>query len=1653
MLAEGQGRPIAPGGRISLLRGETPEPMDDLLVGTANERYGFIQAKRRVSFSDKPDSEFTSVIDQAVRQIVASTTASGSRPWSRELSPSTDRLLLVTSSLSGSNINVLLRDVLSRAMTLAPNQPLSDAAVTKGEGSVLKKTGAIVRSVWQSATGHAPTDDEVRSVLSLLSVEVLDVEEGELGEREAMRTLSSTVIEDAHQGGAAWASVLKACRKMVAGRSGLDLASLRRQLQDDGIALRAPGSYRKDIERLQTQTRNTLKSLADLSQIVLDGKPIHIDRAVIHPLQLATDRGSYLITGHPGAGKSGALYDLAEALQSKGDVVCLAADRLDIASLSALRSELGLERELTDVFANWFGSRPGYLLIDALDAARGTRAADALLELIRHIVKSNSRWRVVACIRKFDLRYSQDLQELFGRSAMAAADDQFLDSEFPFVQHINVPLLSEEELGQLKVQAPSLYDLYAGSPDSLRRLLHVPFNLRLAATLLQTGMLAADFAPIQTQIDLLNRYWERRVVGSSGGDDREAVLRHTLSGMVSKRRLQVDREVAAGLGLSSALDQLLSLHVLTEWQPSPTATPDRRALAFEHNFLFDFAVAKLYLPRVITDLVQMFENDADSVMLLRPSIALRAQELWASDRSQFWDLTFSFAESTKISLLAQMIPMATVAENARDIGDLEPLIQALGTPAVEQQRAGDRALRYLVGVLKAGRKENKPLAGADAGPWCELLERITPKLRPELVGISQALVEEILAVKHQLSVAQLAWVGMAARRILDAAWHSPRRNGQMIIHALRSVCATYISDPAESAIRIRRALTPERVRQYGYEELHWLAREVRNLISLDAELVADMYAATFEWTDKDETTTPMVGGQIVPMSSNRRQDYKQAQWQLAQCYPDFVKKSPIAAARAMIAIVSAYCRDKEIESQEFGRAVREHMTETVLDEAVEALLEEDPPEPPAKLHVFVVEGVEVALKEDDSFIWDGGVSSHDEAIQILNAFFQHLDVLADDEKAEDQTLQIIRLVMRGNQQAIVWRRLLALIAKHPRLASKLRRLSEAKPLMVAPETTKEFGLFIKTLYPLLSSEERGQLENRILELGDAAPGDELQIGQGQRDELLTSLGEFELVKEAARDRTAKLKEISMVSIPLTSPFSGFGQLSPEDAEELHHSGETPGESAARQQVKPFSKTVEEFGSRHMNGVPPLEESEAILPAMLKLVAFLEDREVPILSEKLKDSVLASLAGTCAEIARDSTLDCETGLGKTVKKVLLLAATNRHPEPRPDELKQFDKGPGGFGFWPISRIVATEGLMAMAAGHGCKDAAIVQALSVLLKDPAPSVRYPIARYVTGIRETHPAQMWEWVEALSEDESMSIREACVQALGKLATIDATRSLTLMVQILEGIPNDQEGADRLTCTTVQALTCWYVWRNSPIAKAAISGITSNILERARQAGNMLYVLREPLTHGSMDESGEPAEIRRRAVEVLKELSKESCEMVRSVLEKSKGKQQPTTEELAAAKSLLKLTNVIVGEMYFAAGAHQPGRESLPALITRPEQTRFYGEADGVFDDLASIGAPSLAHHLMETLEMYIDTDPGGVFLRMAATIRAGKRWEYEYEQLAQDVVLRVVRRYLADKRALLQNDNDCQRALREILETFIEAGWPAAQQLAYRIDEIHR
>jgi WD40 repeat protein len=305
MLSGGQAKQLCPGGAVAFLRGETKESVDDLLVGTTKNRYSFIQVKRTIDFSEAVDSDFGSVIDQMVRQVVEIPADGVRRPWTRELTPSTDRLLLVTSSRSSEKIKVLLRDILVRAKSLAIGQPLSDAAASDGERTVLDATIATAMTYWNRATGATATVHDIQFFFSLISVQVLDVETDELGEREALRTLGTQVIVDGQQEGAAWSSVLQACRSMVERRSGLNADELRHHLREDGIELKAPDSAQTDgQDRLLSQLQ-PLDFDYDISSHLAG----FVGRAWVFPeidrwLAAPSSSRVFWITGEAGVGKT-----------------------------------------------------------------------------------------------------------------------------------------------------------------------------------------------------------------------------------------------------------------------------------------------------------------------------------------------------------------------------------------------------------------------------------------------------------------------------------------------------------------------------------------------------------------------------------------------------------------------------------------------------------------------------------------------------------------------------------------------------------------------------------------------------------------------------------------------------------------------------------------------------------------------------------------------------------------------------------------------------------------------------------------------------------------------------------------------------------------------------------------------------------------------------------------------------------------------------------------------------------------------------------------------------------------------------------------------------------------------------------------------------
>lgn len=1619
------------GTTLEWLRCETEQPVDDLLVGTSSNGLIFAQIKRTLQLSEAADSDLASAFDQFVRQFVACRAkCTGPQPWDRPLDPVRDRLILITSPSSSEPVRRYLSAVLSRLRDLLADQPLDSAPANADERRVFSSVQAHVTRSWQKALATDPSDNELRQLFSLVRVQQLDVDEGGDGEREARTILRTVVLKDPDEAEIAWALVVSLCANLAKERSGANRPALQGALVNAGLQLKAPRSYRRDIESLNQYSVTTLNALADLAQIHVGLNTIKIHRACTEVLRQTAEQDSILVVGEPGAGKSGALHDLVQSLRGRGlDYVLLAVDRLAARSLAELRAEIGLDHDLLELLDNWPGRQPAFLIIDALDAARGDPAGMMIRELIRMVVTKGGRWHLVASIRKFDLRYGVEIKDLFAGAPPA----EFQDPEFRSVRHLNVPHLSNDELSQIASQSLDLHALVHSAPAVLHDLLRVPFNLRLMAELLGTGVAVPELTPIRTQLELLDRYWLHRVIRRDGyRDARERVLREACQKMVVARALRVDRSALSDHESSAHLNDLLRSQVLVEWQPSFDALPDQYILAFSHHVLFDYAVARLLLRGTSEAVVRWLANDQDLAVVVRPSLLLHFRHIWTvdSNHGRFWDFVLRVIRAVQIPEIGKLIGPSVAAELARALADLEPLCAALDEPSSENKAAAEQALRHLVGAVLVGGPSDVPLVGPGAGPWCELLECVSRALRPSLAYTCRRLLVNICEHPEQLTPDQRVAAGHIARRLLEFGWSQLPRDGWLVIDALQCVCRTFESDTSASTGLIRRCLEPPHLSQYGFQEMPWLAREIERLIPLDPLLVEEICRVAFSYQETSMEPTPMGLGRILPLISNRRQDYRMALHQLAESFPAFLEHSPENATCALIAVMEAYV------AQRHSTASGEEQEET-----------------------FDFDGHQVRFRTDYSAIWDeGDTYRHDEPLKMLDAFQRYLERLAEETEAFERLHELILLVMTENRLAVLFRRILLIAARHPgTLGKAILPLSWAIPILTSFDTTTPAGELLKAIFPTLSRSERQRIEVAILSIPETFPQDRYETGEHIRNRLLGCLADAELVTDGARRMLEYLRTSD--AIPSNEPRVRFETWSqPYGEEEYLRDLGVPVEAEANRKIRELERPVREFSDKHLNSIPTLEEVSSVIASLRMLHEALSRAGDEGVHMEQCDHAWGCLAAACSRIARTDTLFCEEPAGSFVVAVLLEAS--RHPKPvhDPEYDAQFDEHIS----WgsPAPRIEAAEGLVVLMRNLSCVTADAIEALERLSNDPVPAVRHQIFGRLNALYRSAPEVMWQMIERTSRDEpSLGVLQGLL--MGPLQTLagaspDMVADLTKRVfdRITEG-----PGAKRVREFCVGIFTGLYIWRNHAQCRELIVGVATNVAAYPDEVPHLLAHLGEPLTHGSTH-LPEPTQdgVRHRALDLLHRILRSARNELDAVARRHPGipfnDWPPQDQE--SARSFAGIIDQVGREIYYASGAHRGKgqgqvEEHQPLMPERAE--RFYREVLPIMDELADAGLPSVTHHLLETLESFITLDPRGVFRCIGRVVRAGQEGGYQFESLAADLVVKLVERYLAEYRALLREDAQCRRDLIEILDVFVQVGWPSARRLAYRLEEIFR
>lgn len=1629
ILAEKESTPLwgLPKGTIlTWLRCETEQPVDDLLLGTSGNGLIFVQVKRNLHLSNNVTSDLASAFDQFVRQFIACRNKrDGNRPWDRPLDPMSDRLVLITAPISSEPIRTNLREVLRR---IRSQQSLDDAAVNVRERQVLSVMQHHLKRSWAKTLGTDPSEDEIKDLLALIHVQVLDIDPEGADENHAKNLLRQAVLSTPDEAEVAWPRLITLCSGFAVQRSGANRENFQRELLNAGLSLKSLQSFQDDIRKLREYSTITFKGLSHLSEIRVGSTKVKIKRLCTEALRETAEDGSLLVVGEPGAGKSGALHQFVQSLREDGcDHVFLAVDRLASKSLSQLRDEIGLEHELPDVLENWIGKAPGFLVIDALDAARGDTAQRMIQDLIRMIIRKGERWRVVASIRKFDLRYGVEIRDLF----TGVPNRDFQDREFACIRHLNIVRFTNDELKQIASQSAQLYTLITNSPAELRDdLLRVPFNLRLMGDLLGAGVHLSELTPIRTQLELLDRYWSHRVIRIDGqGIAREAVLRQICEKMVGDSILRVHISDVSLPVKSGLLEDLLSTQVLMEWESSPGAIPDRYILAFSHHVLFDYAVSSLLLRDSQERVINRLVNTPDLVVLIRPSLMLHFRHLWTTDgtKQQFWDFIINIIRATQIPEIGKIIGPSVAAEETKKIQDLEPLCFIIENPDSEIQASAEQALRHLVGaLLTASVKES--FVGTEAGPWCQLIEKLSRDLRLSVAYIIQLLLSKICESPEDLNFEQRTYAGKAARRILELAWAQPSRNNWFVINALAGVCRTFESDPIESAGLIRRCLAPLNLSEHGFEELPWLAREVKRLIGLDPPLVTEIYKIAFGYQERSDKPVPMGSSRILTMISNRKQDYGMALYELAEVFPHFLESTPLNAINALIYVIEAYIAQRH---------------STISYEKEEK--------------TFDFDGRQGRIRVDYSSIWDNDeIHGHDKPFKMLQSFQKYLENLAKLPGAVNFLHRIVEVLISENRSAVIWSRVLSVAAQNPStLGREILPLLWAIPILTSYDTSHAAGKAISAIFPELEASERERIELSILSIPRVSPKTHRESAEHIRNRLLGCLPPDKIITVAAQNLLSELKEKN--TIPSNKRPVHFSSGSrPYGEEEFLRDEGVPVEDEKNRMIREIESPVKEFAKKNLNSTPTLEEVSGIFPSLQALHQALARSDIETVHPKQLDYAWGTLADACACIARIEDLSSNDALGALVEAVLLEASHHEKPIHDPEQDAQFDDFPSWGG--PSARIEAAQGLIVLARNPSFSNPEIFASIDRLSKDPVPAVRFQIARSLNTISRTAPELMWRLIELMSHgDSSRGVLQAILSGpFHRLGGSNPDRIADLTNIIFERI-TEGPGAKTVREFCVGIFADLYIWRGNAQCQVIIFGLVADPFALSDDISHVLPHLREPLTNGPIHPS-DPVQnaVRTRAIDLLDRILKSARNAISEVesrfLHVSFDSWPVQDQEIT--KSVFRIIDTIGSEVYFASGAYDEREHTRAEGVKQgfPEEAgRFYIEVSSILDDLAEVSLPSVTHHLVQTLEYFIPFDPSGVFLRIGRVIHSGQRAGYQYELLAADLIIKLVERYLAEYRTLLREDAQARQTLIDILDIFV--GWPSARKLTYRLEDIFR
>jgi len=143
----------------------------------------------------------------------------------------------------------------------------------------------------------------------------------------------------------------------------------------------------------------------------------------------------------------------------------------------------------------------------------------------------------------------------------------------------------------------------------------------------------------------------------------------------------------------------------------------------------------------------------------------------------------------------------------------------------------------------------------------------------------------------------------------------------------------------------------------------------------------------------------------------------------------------------------------------------------------------------------------------------------------------------------------------------------------------------------------------------------------------------------------------------------------------------------------------------------------------------------------------------------------------------------------------------------------------------------------------------------------------------------------------------------------------------------------------------------------------------------------------------------------------------------------------------------------LYFASGVREQPAPNAPYSDSGRIDTQQLEILRPILTVLARFPFSGTAYYVVKTLSGAIATSPRDVLLLGAEAIANGMRGGLASEPLAETDAREFVMQYVAQHRGLLQGDPDCLRSVMNIIDAFVDAGWPHWIDVIFELDSIYR